>query len=361
MNIIFKKFNSLDSELWEKTNLDAESSSFLSSIHWINFQKSLGKETDQYFIYAESENASFPVGVLYIEIYRRKIAKFAYSPYGPVLNLKAISMINPDLSIFESYKLFLKEFKRFCKKYVSENELNLFRFDPLINSNYKEAFIKTGFSKTFAATQAMDVWEMDISKSEDEILKALKKDTRYYIKRATKIGVEIVKARTEEEVFEFVKLMSQTTERKDFANYSSDYFINQWKALNEIGMTEIYLAKYQDKYISGALFNFYKDTAYYAHGASTSDSELMKISSPYLLHFEIMKDVKERNITKYNFWGVVPKEIKNHPWRGLSDFKMKFPGSLISYSGGFEIGSNFLKFNLHRLSDFLNYKNDRYR
>ena len=60
-----------------------------SSIPWIEFQKSLGKEIDQYLIYVEDQ----VVGNLYIEISRRKLAKYAYAPYGPVIDWKRLLQV----------------------------------------------------------------------------------------------------------------------------------------------------------------------------------------------------------------------------------------------------------------------------
>lgn len=372
MEFKFEEYKNEHAVIWNSINNSSSTSSFLTSLDWIEFQKERGKETKKFLIKIKEEY----IGILYLEIYRRKTAKFAYAPYNPVVIDLAD---NSKLSIYKSLKIFAQNF-------IKEHKLNLFRFDPLENINQSALIKKAGFIKSYASAQAQDMWEfqhlLDPSPIEEfdektgiyieaekrrkevtleeELLAVIKKDTRYYINRAIKLGVKVKKATTEEEVIAFGNLMKETTQRKGFINFDTSYYLDQWKALQSKGITEIYLAEYQGKYLAGALMNFHKDTVYYAHGASTSDPEFMKVSAPYVLHFEMMKDAQSRGIKNYNFWGVVPKGIE-HDYRGLSDFKMKFPGTMISYVGPYEIGRFSLGYFVQRIADCWNYRKERYR
>ncbi len=366
MKIVLKKYLANQNKLWEEINFNAENTSFLSSIDWIFFQRELKQKTDQYFIYMLIDNREILIGNIFIQIFKRKIAKYAYTPYGPVISLRNISK---EFEITDKMAFFREVFSQlssFFKNYLKEKNLNLFRFDPLINEEFREILEELGYRKSFSPAQAIDVWEMPLVNAqqelmtEDELLATFKKDTRYYVNRARKAGVNIIKAENRNMVARFADLMMQTESRKGFSNHSKNYFIKQWEYLKPLGMTEVYLAKYKSHYISGALFNFYKGKAYYSHGASTSNYELSKLSSPYLLHFEIMKDAIKKGCNTYNFWGVIPKEVQDHYGRGFSDFKMKFPGKITSYVGPYEIGSNSLKFNLQRAADWWFYRKERY-
>ncbi|MDQ6985561.1 MAG: peptidoglycan bridge formation glycyltransferase FemA/FemB family protein [Candidatus Dojkabacteria bacterium] len=345
MKFRIEKYSDALLEDWEKLNLNVKNSSFLSSIHWLNFKKKRGANIDLYLVYLNERI----VGLLPIEIFRRKIAKYAYSAYSPVLDL-----VDEDLEDF------YKSFKRFCNEYIKKNSLNLFRFDPLLDVSKRPLLEKLEYKKSLSPAQAIDTWVMDISGEEEELFMKIKKDTRYYIRRAEKNGIKIVKASNKDKVAEFGELMKETTLRKGFGNYNSEYYIDQWNELSSKGLCSIYLAKFEDKAISGALINHYKDTANYSHGASTSDYELMKLSSPYLLHWEIIKDMRSKDINKYNFWGVLPDNVsKSHNMYGLSMFKKKFPGELVSYVGAYEFAPG-LKGLINRVSDYFSYKKERY-
>ncbi len=357
MLLKFEKYSEDKKQIWEKINLEAENSSFLSSINWIDFQKSLGKEIDQYFIILEVGDREYEIGILYIEIYRRKFIKYAYVPYGPV--------IVGDPMNEQEFADFFTQLKNFMQDYIFQNFLTLFRFDPLLPKKYSENLKNLGFKTSLAPAQAKDVWELDLDQNEDELRSKMSDSTRYNINRSSRSELELVKATTIEEVKAFSDLMNETTQRKGFGNYDFEYFKKQFDALNPKGMTDIFLARYRAKYISGALINYYNETAYYTHGASTSDRTMSKLRSPYFLQWEIMKYAKEKGFRKYNMWGILPKSLPENkkaknPMNGVSEFKRSFGGKEINYVGPMEIYNDNLRYLLHRAIDFWSYRKDRY-
>lgn len=347
MPITFSNFDDKDSVLWDELNNSSDNSTFLTSTHWINFQKTLGKDIEQFLIKDENN----PIGILYIEKYKRSKAKFAYSPYNPVLK----SALNEDQvkEVWESIKVFMKE-------YIDQNGLTLFRMDPYTPKNNIGLFLKLDFKSSLAPTQAKDMWVIDLTKPEDELRAAMSSSTRHNINKGLKSEMVIEKAENSFQVKEFGELMGQTTTRKGFSNFDTNYFVKQFDALHSKGRTDVYLARYQGKAIAGALINYHKDTVYYTHGASTSDRELSKLRAPYPLQWTIMKECKQKGFKKYNMWGVLPENAKNNTMKGVSDFKKSFGGEIINLVGGLEIYNNPVKYNMHRLLDWWAYRKDRY-
>lgn len=380
MKLTFEKYSN-QKELWENINKEAINSTFLTSIHWIEFQKTLGKEFDQYFIVLNLEGKKIEIGILYFEIFRRKLQKYAYAPYQPVL-------IGNELNEQEFQDVY-SQIQRFMQDYVFDHKLTLFRFDPLLPSESLQNLKNLGFKASLAPAQAKDVWEKNLEKSEDELRSEMSDSTRHNVNKGSKSGIELIKAETQQDVKAFATLMSETTKRKGFGNYNYEYFRKQFEELNPKNMMDIFLAKYQGRYLSGALINYYKDTAYYTHGASTSDRSLSKLRSPYFLQWEIMKYVKSQGYQKYNMWGIIPdskrvevktqfieeeqtklqKILKILPWnrpkkpnplQGVSDFKKSFGGYEINYVGPVETYNEFGKYLLHKALDWFVYRKDRY-
>ncbi len=345
--------------LWEEVNTNAFSSTFLTSWHWINFQKSINKKIDTFLVYLNNQ----PVGNLYLEIFKRKISKYAYLPYGPVLDISKIKEISKEVNNAEIYEKFYKKLKLFADEYCRLNPLNLFRIDPPVDKKFFFEIERSGWKKSNALGQAKHTWIMELPKSDKELLQMQPKETRYYIKRGKKIGIQVKEAMQEKDLFAFIELTRQTKIRQKFENFHDSYYVAQWKHLGPKAMkdplTRIWIAYYEDKPVSAALINYYKDTVNYSHGASTSDVALSKIASPYFLHYSIAAKAIQEGFKNYNFWGVIPKGI-NHPWRGVADFKMKFKGKMVSYLGTYETSSNFLKFKLNRLYDNYIYRKERY-
>jgi len=347
LNLTFIKYDDSLQEVWESINTFGNSS-FLTSINWINFQKSLGKEVEMYLI---QYNGEF-IGNFYIEIFTRKIAKYAYSPYGPVINF---SKINLQGNVFADV---FNEIKNWEFKFATERNLNCFRSDPLVLAENMPTLKSVGFIQSMAPTQAKYVWQIDIQKDEEQLLGEMKKVARYNIRNSAKAGIIVEKASSLEQVEEFYKILTSTTQRHDFASFSKEYFIKQFENIGS--MFNLYLAKLNGQYISGALINTYNNTGYYSHGGSLNNKELQKYGASYLLHWEVIKDLKNNGFSTYNMWGIVPEgKSVNNGMQGVSDFKKRFGGKEIDYVGGLDIPVNS-NYKLQRLMETYIYRKDRY-
>jgi len=338
--------NSTDT--WNQLNNSAAQSSFLTSQEWINFQKSLEKEISQYLIQKNNQG----VGLIYIEVYRRKLQKFAYAPYNPVLN----SSIALDSTEFSE---FWNDFKNFALEFIKEHDLTLFRFDLQLAKNYAQNLRNLGFKASFAPGQSKDSWEVNLEQTEEELRGGMSKSTRYNINKTSREGIEVIQATTDEHIKAFASLMQETTGRKGFGNYDYSYFKKQFDELNSKRRMDIFLAKKEGKYLAGALINYHKDTAYYTHGCSTSDRELSRLRAPYFLQWNIMQTMKANGLKKYNMWGILPEGVKGSI-SGVSDYKRSFGGYEINYVGTHEVYNNKLKYIIHRLIDWWVYRKDRY-
>src|SRR5690606_12296395 len=298
------------------------------------------------FIYSNKK----PIGIFFIEIYKRKFVSYGYIPSG-------IHVI--DSRFLNKEKLF-KELNVFLKSFCREKKISAVRFDLLDKGIDPKLLERSGFLKSLAPGLPRYFWEIDLTKSVEDLRHDMSKSTRYNINKGERSHLQVVKAKSMDDVEEFYKLLSDTTERKRFLNFQEDYFLLQFHELHSIGMMDIYIVKYIDKYISGALINFYKDKAYYTHGASTSNIVLAKLRSPYFLQWKIMTELKEKGFKTYNMWGVLGDDDSKGGLKGVSDFKKSFGGNLVPSFGVWEVYSNPIKYSLHRLYDLWVYRNERY-
>jgi lipid II:glycine glycyltransferase (peptidoglycan interpeptide bridge formation enzyme) len=154
-------------------------------------------------------------------------------------------------------------------------------------------------------------------------MREMKKNHRNLIRRAIKDGVTILESDSEESLKDFYDIHMETVQRHGFIPFSFEYIkqeLGSFKADNQI---MIFNAKYQEKIISSAIVVFYADEAFYHHGASSS--EYSKVPSSYLALWAAIQSAKRRNLSKFNFYGIVDNNPK-HPWYGLSQFKKGFGG-----------------------------------
>ena len=57
----------------------------------------------------------------------------------------------------------------------------------------------------------------------------------------------------------------------------------------------------------------------------------------YLVQWTAMREAKKRGCKYYDFLGIAPEGVTNHPWIGVTSFKKKFGGEVTSYPRAKEI------------------------
>jgi lipid II:glycine glycyltransferase (peptidoglycan interpeptide bridge formation enzyme) len=58
--------------------------------------------------------------------------------------------------------------------------------------------------------------------------------------------------------------------------------------------------------------------------------------APYLLHWELIKEAKEKGLKFYDWWGIAASDDPKDPWAGITRFKKGFGGEMVSYPGTFD-------------------------
>jgi len=167
------------------------------------------------------------------------------------------------------------------------------------------------------------------SRSEEEILAGMRKNTRNLVRRAEKEGVTIETSQNpDEDVNEFIRLHDETRKRHGFTPYTNAFFRAQVKHFAKRGECTLYLAKYQNEIIASSIhMHAFGETSYH-HGASTHKYD--KIPASYLLQWTAIRDALKREDHIYNFWGIAPEGVKNHPFKGVTLFKTGFGGALLN-------------------------------
>lgn len=230
-------------------------------------------------------------------------------------------------------------FKSWNKKYVSFlldylRDLNkahgasFIRVSPLIKNSPENKYLFKSLGFIDSPIHAQDAelcWVLDLDKDEQTLFSEMRKTTRYLIRQAQKLGVEIVKSRSKKDLDDFFGLYTQTAARQHFVKHKG--IVEEFDKL--IGDDQILLLKgyYEKKLLAAALIVFYNHQAIYHHSASVGQ----KIPVNYLLQWEAIKEAKKRLKKVYNFWGIAKEEKRRHPWRGLTLFKTGFGGKIIEY------------------------------
>jgi len=185
---------------------------------------------------------------------------------------------------------------------------------------------------------------LDLSKSENELLKSFHQKTRYNIRLAQKKGV-IVKEESNEKGFKiFAKLYFDTCRRQKYFGHNYQYHQIVWETLKE-KISHILIAYYQNEPLAAYQIWLYKDVGYYPYGGSSE--KFRNFMGGNLLMWEAIKFSKKMGAKKFDMWGSLPPNYSpSHPWAGFSRFKKGYNGKFLEMVGSFDliIDSFFYKF-----------------
>ncbi len=302
--------------IWENFLSKVKPQTFLHSWSWGQFNQEMGMKIFRFGIF-DGEN--FIGAALILKIVARR-GSFLFCPHGPIFA--------DGTDIKASIDSLLCHLKELAK---SEN-CAFIRFSPLQKDTTEndKLFLDLGFRQAPIHMQHPELaWILNVNKSEEELIKEMRKTTRYCIRKAEKDGVEVYSSNNPDDVEKFWQVYKETVDRQNFTPFSRDYLRREMEIFGKNNEALFFFATYNNELVATALIVFYNGSAFYHHGASTH--KYPKITAPYLLQWKIIQEVKKRGFDRYDFWGVVPEDKVNHPWAGLSLFKRGFGGAEHAY------------------------------
>ncbi|MDD5750051.1 MAG: peptidoglycan bridge formation glycyltransferase FemA/FemB family protein [Candidatus Pacebacteria bacterium] len=305
-------------DAWENFLLDCREKTFLQSWNWGEFQKTLG-ETVQRLGFFKGQNLT--AACLVIKVKSKK-GDFLLVPHGPA--------VKPDSSGEERLEILsslVKELKR------TKENVHYARIAPIWERSEanEQLFKELKFKQAPMHVHPELSWLLDITPSEEELLSAMRKTTRYLIKQGQKTpNLEIIRSRDIKDVEQFNRLYMETVKKHNFHPFSLKYLQNEFSAFSKDDQAVIFLAKHKGVCLASAIVIYWQGTGFYHQGASITS----KIPAAYLMQWEAIKEARSRGCSLYNFWGVAdvaPKKLKGHPWAGLTLFKQGFGGQSTPY------------------------------
>lgn len=334
-----------------------------------------------------------------VSIKRRFGKKEFYSPRGFLI----------DFNDYELVDIFVKE----VKNYVKKKGGYILRIDPYViykqrdidgnivdggvdNSNVVNHLKKHGFKKVSIPNMEQVGWMFSLDlegKTEEEILKEMKPNTRNTIRKASKFGIELKELKYDE-LQRFQDILIETGERKNFSVRKLSYYQEMYNLLHDKGqvkyfVTELDLDKYINKLneerklkeeeinnlgeakyndgkrnsltkemdaidkrivdaesikkesgksvitLSGSMFIMIQPEVIYL--SSGNYIKYMNFNSQYLIQWEMIKYGIQNGFKKHNFYGI-PANINKRPKDyGVYEFKKGFNGYVEELIGEFEL------------------------
>ena len=309
-----------DKNEWEQFLEKCSQKSFLNSWNWGEFQIARGFKIWRLAI---EDNSVLQATALIVKIKARR-GTYLLIQHGPVIESLDVGIKS------KLFKLFIEELTK-----IGKNEGAIFvRMNPLWKrSQENNQLLKDiGLRVSPMHANAYDAtWKLDVSLPEEDLLKNMRKTTRYLIRQAEKNPeIKIEKSEDIKDLAVYQELNRQVALRQKFVPFSDNYIKDEFEIFGKDGQSLLFFGKYKEEIVAGALIIFWQGTGYYHQAASLP--KYAKLSIPYLLQWEAIKEAKKRGCSLYDFWGYVdPKINPHHPWAGPTLFKMGYGGEAYEY------------------------------
>lgn len=206
------------------------------------------------------------------------------------------------------------------KQAVDENVTSIY-FSPTVPLPSFDTRVRPSGRRVHAEATRI----IDLAQSEEEILSQMHQKGRYNIRIAEKAGVTVRKGSVDD-IDAFYALLVSTSQRDGF---KASQKVHYSRFLTSLEGSFILMAEHEKKPIAGLLGVIWNGVGIYYYGASEYASRALM--APYLLQWEAMRVCKQQGCVSYDLLGIAASDAASDPWAGISDFKRKFGGTVITY------------------------------
>jgi lipid II:glycine glycyltransferase (peptidoglycan interpeptide bridge formation enzyme) len=294
--------------------------------------------------------------------FRKKMGVKIIEENGFILSIHKIPRTNWTIGYLPKGTMPSKEMLDKLQEIGKKEKCIFIQLEPNILKNHKSSIINhKSLVPSAHPLFTKYTFILDLTKSEEELLKGMHPKTRYNIKLAQKHGVETIKDNSNEAFETYLKLTRETTKRQGFYAHSENYHRIMWKTLphkiinhkssiiNQLS-SHLLLTKYQGKTLVAWIVFVFQDTLYYPYGASSSEHRETMASN--LMMWEVIRFGKKLGLKKFDMWGALgPNPNPKDPWYGFHRFKQGYGGELVEFVGSYDLIINSMLYRLYKIAD----------
>lgn len=169
---------------------------------------------------------------------------------------------------------------------------------------------------------------LDLTQPEETILANFRRQTRYEVRRADRLGIQVTSGNSLELFKEFHAVQAKTAARQHFIPPNLKTLLAEREGFGD--QAKIYVARTTTgEPIAYGLILIFGQEAIYYEAASTELNR--KLPGAYALQWQVIRDLKNLGIKRYNLWGIAPPNQPNHRYAGVTLFKTGFGGEVTEY------------------------------
>jgi len=248
-----------------------------------------------------------------------------YAPKGPALDYRDTQLVEQVLAYLEA---------------TAQQERALFlKIDPDVEADSAEgkAVVETlrrrGWRASHEQIQFRNTVLLDLSRSPEELLAAMKSKWRYNTRLATRKGVTVRPGQPADLPLLY-HLYAETADRNGFVIRPQSYYHDAWSAFVEAGLAQPLIAEVGGEAVAMVIIFRFAERAWYMYGASRT---VHRDKMPnHLLQWEAMRWAQEQGCTVYDMWGAPDVLDESDPLWGVYRFKQGFGGEFVRHIGAWD-------------------------
>ena len=393
----------IEKERYEEFVKKHPKSHFLQSYAWGEFAKE-EKNLTPHYVGLENDKHQLVAATLLLEKHLPLGYSYLYAPRGYVINFKDYELLKTFTEEIKKYAkkkkaIFVKiDPDIIYHEEDCNQEVIIDKDDQAYQSLKKLGYRHLGFTKNFETMQPRYSFRIDLTKPWEEVEKNFSKTTKQRIKKAEDLLVD-VKIGTDKDINTFYQLMILTETRKDFVTHNEKYYQSLYKIWNQDNECNLFLGsvdldkiikkqtelkqeiteeltkfdhenlsksekskknelekrkdkletdiqKYQQAQkeygtnitLSAHFIIEYGDKAWVLYAGN--HNILTDTYTNYKTYEQHIKYYYDKKIKTYDQFGTIGDLRKENPLLGLHEFKKKFGGNYVEFTGEFDLVLN---------------------
>lgn len=275
---------------------------------------------------------------------------------GDLLTLHKIPFLNKKIGIFEKGPTPTIEMLNSLKMFGKENNLIFIKLEPNTEVNSSSSQQLHHILRESGAVKGKTIFtpttfEIDLTKSEDELLKSFSSKTRYNIRLAERKGVKVYEDNSDKAFKKYLELTKETTQRDKFFAHSQKYHELMWEHLKN-KIAHLLVAEYEKEIIVTWILFTHDNVLYYPYGASTHKHKY--VMAPNLMMWEAIKFGKNLGCTSFDLWG-------REPGKGFTKFKEGYNPKIVEFVGTWDLIIDKKAYQIYKLMDFMRWHTLRFK
>ncbi len=206
-----------------------------------------------------------------------------------------------------------------------------------------DALRRAGFIPSAEQIQFKNTMLIDLRRSDDDLLAAMKPKTRYNIRLAGRRGV-VVQAGALDDLPLLYQMYAETARRDNFIIRPYEYYLDAWGLFIRRGLAQLLIARFEGEPVAAVLLFRFGRRAWYMYGASSDRHR--RYMPNHLLQWEAMRWARAAGCDTYDLWGL-PDDLGEDPedgegkmadegmW-GVYRFKLGFGGEIVQHIGAYD-------------------------